>query len=129
MGPFFVNSRTVACAAASGLGDDKIREVPEDYPAPTAVFAGSDAIALGVMYQARDRGVTIPADLSLVGFGLYQWLSPSGPHWWQTVVEHTHPGRVSFTASLPAFGAAFCLAAVSALLFRRSRSRTALVEA
>ena len=65
----------------------------------------------------------------LVGFGLYQWLSPSGPHWWQTVVEHTHPGRVSFTASLPAFGAAFCLAAVSALLFRRSRSRTALVEA
>ena len=37
-------------------------------PRPTAVFAGSDAIALGVMYQARDRGVAIPDDLSLVGF-------------------------------------------------------------
>ena len=37
-------------------------------PRPTAVFAGSDAIALGVMYQARDRGIAIPDDLSLVGF-------------------------------------------------------------
>lgn len=37
-------------------------------PTPTAVFAGSDAIALGVMYQARERGISIPGDLSLVGF-------------------------------------------------------------
>src|SRR5207247_7977668 len=37
-------------------------------PQPTAVFAGSDAIALGVMYQARDRRVAIPNELSLVGF-------------------------------------------------------------
>ena len=37
-------------------------------PAPTAVFAGSDAIALGIMYQARERGFIIPDDLSLVGF-------------------------------------------------------------
>lgn len=37
-------------------------------PAPTAVFAGSDAIALGIMHQARGRGVAIPAALSLVGF-------------------------------------------------------------
>src|SRR3989441_5794789 len=42
----------------------------------------------------------------LVGFGLYQWLSPSGPHWWKTLVDHTHPGHDSLTASLPAFGAA-----------------------
>jgi LacI family transcriptional regulator, galactose operon repressor len=37
-------------------------------PLPTAIFAGSDAIALGVMYQARERGFAIPEDLSLVGF-------------------------------------------------------------
>lgn len=35
---------------------------------PTAVFAGSDAIALGVMMQARAHDVAIPGDLSLVGF-------------------------------------------------------------
>jgi NCS1 family nucleobase:cation symporter-1 len=65
----------------------------------------------------------------LVGFGLYQWLSPSGPHWWQTVVEHTHPGKVSFTASLPAFGASFAVAGLAALHHRRLRPRGTLAEA
>ncbi len=37
-------------------------------PRPTAIFAGSDAIALGVMTEARARSVAIPADISLVGF-------------------------------------------------------------
>lgn len=37
-------------------------------PELTAIFAGSDASALGVMYAARDRGLRIPDDLSLVGF-------------------------------------------------------------
>ena len=55
----------------------------------------------------------------LVGFCLYQWLSPVGPGWWTRLVEHTHPGYVSFTASLPSFAAAFGLAAVAALRYRR----------
>jgi NCS1 family nucleobase:cation symporter-1 len=57
----------------------------------------------------------------LAGFGLYQWLSPVGPHWWTQLVEHTHPGYVSFTASLPSFAAAFVLAALAALRYRRPR--------
>ena len=45
----------------------------------------------------------------IVGFGLYQWLSPVGPAWWTRLVAHTHPQSVSFTASLPSFAAAFVL--------------------
>jgi LacI family transcriptional regulator len=37
-------------------------------PPVTAVFAGSDAIALGILYAARERGFAVPGDLSLVGF-------------------------------------------------------------
>jgi LacI family transcriptional regulator len=40
-----------------------------DLPAPpTAVFAGNDEIALGVIETARTRGLRIPEDLSVVGF-------------------------------------------------------------
>lgn len=35
---------------------------------PTAVFAGNDEIALGVIETARTRGLRIPQDLSVVGF-------------------------------------------------------------
>jgi putative hydroxymethylpyrimidine transporter CytX len=57
----------------------------------------------------------------LVGFCLYQWLSPVGPHWWTRLVDHTHPGYVSFTASLPSFAASFALAGLAALRYRRPR--------
>ena len=35
---------------------------------PTAVFAGSDEVALGVIEAARGRGRRVPDDLSVVGF-------------------------------------------------------------
>jgi LacI family transcriptional regulator len=35
---------------------------------PTAIFAASDEIALGVMEEARRRSIRIPEDLSVVGF-------------------------------------------------------------
>lgn len=35
---------------------------------PTAIFAGNDEIALGVIEAARTRGLRIPEDLSVVGF-------------------------------------------------------------
>jgi LacI family transcriptional regulator len=46
---------------------------------PTAVFAGSDQQALGVYEAARQRGLRIPEDLSIVGFDdlpLSRWVSP-----------------------------------------------------
>ena len=46
---------------------------------PTAVFAGSDMQAMGVYEAARQAGLSIPCDLSVVGFDdlpLCQWVSP-----------------------------------------------------
>ena len=44
-----------------------------------------------------------------VGFCVYQWLSPTPLGFWMRLVAHTHPGNVTFGASLPSFGAAFLL--------------------
>jgi LacI family transcriptional regulator len=46
---------------------------------PTAIFAGSDQQALGVYEAARQRGLRVPQDLSVVGFDdlpVARWLSP-----------------------------------------------------
>jgi LacI family transcriptional regulator len=46
---------------------------------PTAIFAGSDEQALGVYEAARQRGLKIPHDLSVVGFDdlpMSRWSSP-----------------------------------------------------
>jgi LacI family transcriptional regulator len=46
---------------------------------PTAVFAGSDEQALGVYEAARQAGLSVPADLSVVGFDdlpMAGWASP-----------------------------------------------------
>ncbi|PKV82956.1 LacI family DNA-binding transcriptional regulator [Streptomyces sp. TLI_146] len=46
---------------------------------PTAVFAGNDLQALGLYEAARERGLRIPEDLSVVGFDdlpLARWVGP-----------------------------------------------------
>ena len=46
---------------------------------PTAIFAGSDLQAYGVFRAAAERGVSIPDDLSVVGFDdvpMCEWMTP-----------------------------------------------------
>jgi LacI family transcriptional regulator len=51
---------------ADGLaGGAALLDLPEP---PTAIFAGSDEVALGAMEAARARGLRVPEDLSIVGF-------------------------------------------------------------
>jgi nucleobase:cation symporter-1, NCS1 family len=61
----------------------------------------------------------------LAGFGLYQWLSPSGPGWWTGLVDVTHP---AIGGSLPSFAAAFLLSLGLTLPARAAarRHRTSL---
>lgn len=47
---------------------------------PTAIFAGSDMQALGVYQAARELGLDIPRDLSVVGYDdlpVAQWVGPT----------------------------------------------------
>ena len=57
----------------------------------------------------------------VLGFLLYHWLHvpPLGPSWWVDLVERVGQPDWEYGASLPSFGAAFCLGAIAVLLERR----------
>src|SRR5690606_11934752 len=44
---------------------EKFMELPER---PTAVFATSDSIALGIIHGAQDLGLNVPEDIEVFGF-------------------------------------------------------------
>jgi NCS1 family nucleobase:cation symporter-1 len=84
----------------------------------------ADWLLRGAHYSARDvfDGPAVrPLQIAawVVGFALYQWLSPVGPAWWTDAVAHTSPGHAGYTASLPSFVAAFLLAAAASAGERR----------
>jgi NCS1 family nucleobase:cation symporter-1 len=101
LGSFFVPLLGVLVADWVAAGAHYTRE---------HVFEGADWRPAGLVAWA-------------VGFALYQWLSPVGPHWWTELVARTHPGNVTFTASLPSFAAAFALALGLRLAGRASARR------
>ncbi len=45
----------------------------------TAIFAGTDLIALGVIKHVQDRGLRVPEDVSVIGFGDSPWAPLSNP--------------------------------------------------
>lgn len=50
-------------------GRDALPLLLQPNPSVDAIFCSSDSLALGVMTEARARGIRIPDDLAVVGFG------------------------------------------------------------
>lgn len=56
---------TAACTIADGLGAAK-RLLSRELR-PTAIFAASDEVAIGALLAARDLGIAVPRELSVIG--------------------------------------------------------------
>ena len=88
----------------------------------------ADWLIGGCRYERADvfEGPAVRVEMIvawLIGFCLYQWLSPVGPGWWTGLVAHTDPHALPWGgASLPSFAVAFGLAAVARLVAKRRRA-------
>lgn len=67
-GTDFDESLITHCSFAYEAGRRSAGDLLDRDDPPTAIFAGNDEIALGVMEEARRRSIRIPEDLSVVGF-------------------------------------------------------------
>ena len=70
-------------------GIEKGRELLTMGERPTAIFAGNDEMAAGVLQAARQLGIRVPEDLSLVGFDDFQIAS----RLWPTLTTVRTPTR------------------------------------
>ena len=60
-------------------GREALVQILQDSPGIDAIFCGSDLIALGVMTEARVRGIAVPGQLGVIGFGDMEFASDIDP--------------------------------------------------
>jgi len=75
----------------------KLLALPEP---PTAIMCSNDMTAIGVMREAFDRGVSIPRELSVVGFDDVRWAQFMNPPLTTVQMSQSEIARLAFKALL-----------------------------
>ena len=65
--PVFVTN--VGASRSLKSGREAMARIVAEAPDTQAIFCSSDLLALGVMTEARARGLTVPGDIAVMGFG------------------------------------------------------------
>lgn len=68
LGPNDIVQGAYTFESGVACGDELLARVPR----PTAIFAGNDEMAAGVLQSARKAGLRVPEDLTVVGFDDFQ---------------------------------------------------------
>ncbi|WP_090207158.1 LacI family DNA-binding transcriptional regulator [Yoonia litorea] len=65
---------------------------------PSAVFCGNDVLAVGALRQARDSGIHVPDDVSIIGFDDIELAQVAYPPLTTVHVPHREMGRLAAAA-------------------------------
>ena len=84
---------TVPAPSTLSLGRRGLAQLFERGARPTAVFCSSDLLAHGALEEARSRGLSVPRDLALVGFGDLEFTSHTTPALSTVRVDRAAIGR------------------------------------
>lgn len=83
---------TVESATYSVEEDARAGRILLDQAAPTAVIAGNDQLAVGLLDVMRERGLRCPEDISIVGFNDMPYMDKLSPPLTTVRVPHTDIG-------------------------------------
>lgn len=81
-------------------GYRRVREALDSGPGFTAVFAGTDAIAVGAPAALREAGLRVPRDVSLVGFDDVPFATDLTPSLTTVRVPYEELGRTAVRLAL-----------------------------
>ena len=62
---------------------------------PDALFCGSDLMAHGALEEARARGLSIPGDLAIIGFGGLESTAHTSPSLSTVAIDRAAIGRLA----------------------------------
>lgn len=82
----------VECATYSPEEGARAGRILLDHGAPTAVIAGNDQIAVGLLDVVRERGLRCPEDLSIVGYNDMPYVDKLSPPLTTVRVPHAEIG-------------------------------------
>jgi DNA-binding LacI/PurR family transcriptional regulator len=72
-----------------------MKELLEKKPYPTAVFAGNDTVAVGVMAAIQQKGLRIPQDIAVVGYDDIPIAAYTSPPLTTVRLPAVEPGRIA----------------------------------
>jgi len=82
------------------LGREGLARLLERGPLPQAVFCSSDTLAHGILTEARSRGLSVPGDLAIVGFGDLDFAAHTFPPLSTVRIDRPAIGRIAAEALL-----------------------------
>jgi LacI family gluconate utilization system Gnt-I transcriptional repressor len=82
----------VAPPSSVSIGKAALPKLLEQMPSLDAVFCGSDLLAIGVLGEAKRRGIDVPSQLAICGFGDLEFASETSPQLTTVGVDGTRIG-------------------------------------
>jgi LacI family gluconate utilization system Gnt-I transcriptional repressor len=85
----------VEAPATHASGRSALSRVLEHSPDIDAVFCSSDMLALGVLTEARARGIAVPGDFAVIGFGDLDFAATLYPALTSVRIDGAELGRIA----------------------------------
>ncbi|QCP54935.1 substrate-binding domain-containing protein [Trinickia violacea] len=87
----------VSVESPANLGDGRraLRRLLDAHPDIDAVYCGADIMALGVLMEARHRGLSIPGQLKVIGYGDQNFAVDTDPPLTTIRIDGTRIGKLA----------------------------------